>query len=388
MENILTQYFGAVAPTYRKRALFVSPENFILYPRYIMPPAVAEAFGGLFFALRYECIYVVLLYGGTREELNAEFPNNPYGFKYEDFDAVYASNRSKPELVAEFCGQVGITPQEGAYLSEWLAELKFYRDIFGTDILPVQFISHSPETALLTLSPDFNGNRYSPVGGVFEDNFAPADRKTILTIKRALHAVHFAYYSDFLKSLNLSALFRRYTGTDKPVVRQLFRSAKLFALGDRHYTTEDIESALRSKNCACFLGYLSDKFGEYGLSSLILTRFRGETGRKTADILYWVMPDNALDRRMENAAFTHLLSECLSRGAATVNGRFSYQNGNAEYSEFYNKFGFEADSAATDNTDNVRTYSRPVPNKIYGDSYVRMQVSGKLYNKRKQSRTT
>jgi FkbH-like protein len=82
---------------------------------------------------------------------------------------------------------------------------------------------------------------------------------------------------------------------------------------------------------------LADKFGDYGLISVIILRGGGET----VEIDEYLMSCRVLQRGVESFAMNHIFAYAAKRGAKRVVGRYARTEKNAMVKEFYKGFGFD-----------------------------------------------
>jgi FkbH-like protein len=142
---------------------------------------------------------------------------------------------------------------------------------------------------------------------------------------------------DFLESLQMRLSIR--SATEGQVVRiaQLTQKTNQFNLTTRRYSEADIRQFLAAADTDVFQIHLADRFGEYGLIGVLITRL--SQGRLGVDTL--LLSCRVLGRKVEHALFAFLLRHAAGRGARSVVGEYIPTAKNAQTAELYPQFGFK-----------------------------------------------
>jgi FkbH-like protein len=82
---------------------------------------------------------------------------------------------------------------------------------------------------------------------------------------------------------------------------------------------------------------LSDKFGDYGLISVVIIEFADEH----AEITSWLMSCRVLARGVEERIMNEVIYLAKSRGISLVIGRYIPTTKNHMVKDFYGRFGFK-----------------------------------------------
>jgi FkbH-like protein len=82
---------------------------------------------------------------------------------------------------------------------------------------------------------------------------------------------------------------------------------------------------------------LKDRFGDYGLISVVCTEIK----EKRLDILEYVMSCRVLNRGVEQYVMTSLVNLCKERGLTNIRGEFIPTEKNKMVAKFFEQFGFQ-----------------------------------------------
>jgi FkbH-like protein len=162
---------------------------------------------------------------------------------------------------------------------------------------------------------------------------------------------------EFLASLEMRLTIR--PATDGQVVRvaQLTQKTNQFNLTTRRYSEADIQQFLAAPDTDVFQVHLADRFGEYGLTGVLITKL--SEGRMWVDTL--LLSCRVLGRHVEHALFAFLLRHAASRNARAVVGEYIPTAKNAQTAELYPQFGFTGVAADGGPARFERSTSDPPP---------------------------
>lgn len=129
---------------------------------------------------------------------------------------------------------------------------------------------------------------------------------------------HARNMTEYLTSLQLVATIQLLQPNNVPRVAQLTQKTNQFNLSTRRYTQQQIE-LLNCKDSAIFTLTVSDKFGDYGLTGVLIIKRKGKRGH----IDSFLMSCRILSRHLEFV----FLEECLNY----LRARWRIDNWEAEY---------------------------------------------------------
>ena len=156
--------------------------------------------------------------------------------------------------------------------------------------------------------------------------------------RRIVQQVH-TNEDDFLKSLDMSAEVRPFNAFNTPRVAQLTQRSNQFNLRTVRYTEEEIGAISASDDYVPLAFNLKDKFGDYGLISVIIMKKDGAA----LFIDTWIMSCRVLKRGMENFCLNEIARIAREGGFKTVVGEYLPTPKNGLVLNHYRDLGF-ADS--------------------------------------------
>ena len=157
--------------------------------------------------------------------------------------------------------------------------------------------------------------------------------------KRAAQQKQFTSYSDYLLSLDMTAIISGFEPINIQRITQLTNKSNQFNLTTRRYTENEIQSLSISSEHICLCGQLSDKFGDNGIVSVVI----GKKCSEQLDIELWLMSCRVLKRDMELAMLDQLVKLSKEAGITRINGYYLKTAKNNMVSELFGSFGFVLD---------------------------------------------
>ena len=136
--------------------------------------------------------------------------------------------------------------------------------------------------------------------------------------KRTLVQHTFANEEEYLASLKMIAEVSSFTKFNIPRVAQLTQRSNQFNLRTVRYTEEEIAAIASDKNFIGLSFSLSDKYGDYGLISVVILK-------KENDALFidtWLMSCRVLKRGMEQFVTNQIVEEARRSGVKKILAEF------------------------------------------------------------------
>ena len=155
-----------------------------------------------------------------------------------------------------------------------------------------------------------------------------AQRKTI--------EIQFTNQDDYLNNLNMKAIVEPFNSYSTPRVAQLTQRSNQFNLRTVRYTEEDIKRIELSDKYVAFTVSLSDKYGEYGLISLIILEDRKES----YFINTWIMSCRVLKRGVEDFVLNEMANLTKVRDKKYLIGEYLPTKKNGIVKDLYPSLGF------------------------------------------------
>lgn len=146
-----------------------------------------------------------------------------------------------------------------------------------------------------------------------------------------------ASLEDYLRSLEMR-LWIAPTGTAEIArVGQLTRKTNQFNLTTRRYSDQEIRLLLADPEVEVVHARLADRFGDYGLTAVVI--LRREAHQLRIDSL--LLSCRIIGRGVEDALLSWLVRRAAAAGVQTVLGEYIATSRNGQTRDFYRRFGFD-----------------------------------------------
>lgn len=123
---------------------------------------------------------------------------------------------------------------------------------------------------------------------------------------------------DFLSSLGMTAIICQFRQPDIERIAQLTQRSNQFNLRTVRYTNAEITGMANNDSFLTVAVELADKFGKYGLISVVIVRISGSE----AYIDTWIMSCRVLKRTVEHMVMNYLVSKLKEQGVENLFGEF------------------------------------------------------------------
>ena len=264
-----------------------------------------------------------------RENAIAGLEHPDGSLKPDDFVIIKANWEPKSENMKNIASELNVLPDSLVFVDDNPAEREIVRgQIKGAAVPEID----TPEHYIRIL--DHSG--FFEATSISEDDRKRNDMY-IANRKRSELEESFADYSDYLKSLDMTAEIRPFEKMYMPRIAQLTNKSNQFNLTTRRYSQDDIALAAADDNNITLYGRLKDKFGDNGIVALTIGNIKGDE----LHINLWLMSCRVLKRDMEFAMMDELVSMALKRGVKTIYGYYYPTAKNKMVSDFYITQGFE-----------------------------------------------
>jgi FkbH-like protein len=162
---------------------------------------------------------------------------------------------------------------------------------------------------------------------------------------REMARTQFADIDEYLSSLGMTIKLERFNPTNLPRIAQLGMRSNQFNLATRRYNETKCEAFMNDvENHVPFTLTLADRFGDYGLISVIVLKLN----RDEIEILEYLMSCRVLQRGVERFAMNMIFALAAEYGARLVRGRYLKTPKNQMVAEFFAGFGFHKIHAEAD----------------------------------------
>ncbi len=188
--------------------------------------------------------------------------------------------------------------------------------------------------------------------------------------QRELTKTHFTDINDYLTSLAMEIRLERFNAFNLPRIAQLIQRSNQFNLMTRRYGEAACEAMMKDASLAPLTLRLADKFGDYGLISVVILKHSGDD----LEIDEYLMSCRVLQRGVESFTINNIFSYAARLGAKRVTGQYLPTAKNAMVKDFFKGFGFqkvaERDGGgsqwalAVDSYQPRQTFMTPVVNEL------------------------
>ena len=154
--------------------------------------------------------------------------------------------------------------------------------------------------------------------------------------QRELVKEKFTNISDYLLSLQMEIKVERFKQVNLARIAQLCQRSNQFNLCTRRYNEATCEALANDPGSIPITLTLRDKFGDYGLISVIILKIVGDV----MEIDEYLMSCRVLKRTVEQHAVNRIFQLAAARGVQRVQGRYIKTAKNDMVRNFYEGFGF------------------------------------------------
>ena len=145
----------------------------------------------------------------------------------------------------------------------------------------------------------------------------------------------------FLKDLEMEARACPFSEPDLERIVQLVNKTNQFNLTTKRTTEPETRALMSDPEAVTLALRLKDRFGDYGLVSVLVGRVLGES----LEIETWLMSCRVLGRGLERLAFNKLLEAARSRKLKSLFGRYIPTAKNGLVKDHYRSLGFKEKGA-------------------------------------------
>ena len=249
--------------------------------------------------------------------------------KEEDFSIIKANWKNKAENILAISKQLNIGLDSIVFVDDSNFERELVRN--QLPMVEVPNIGDEPEKYIFHID---RAKYFENVSLSKEDFSRSSYYKT--NVKRESEKVRFKNYNDYLASLKMKTIFKKFKKEDINRITQLVNKTNQFNLTVKRLNLEEVINISKHSNFLTIAGNLKDKFGDNGL----VTIFIGKIKKQTIDIVVWLMSCRVFNRNLEFALFDYLISQCKNKGISTIYGNYIKSKKNFIVKDFYKTLGF------------------------------------------------
>ncbi|HEX6957469.1 MAG TPA: HAD-IIIC family phosphatase [Ferrovibrio sp.] len=144
----------------------------------------------------------------------------------------------------------------------------------------------------------------------------------------------------FLRDLQMTLTVTPFQAADLARVTQLINKTNQFNLTTRRYTEAEVRAMMEDPSIRTYAGRLTDRFGDNGLTSIVIGRLTPKENELRFDLDSWLMSCRILGRRVEHVMLTLLAQDALAAGASALIGHYRPTPKNGLVKRHYPDLGF------------------------------------------------
>lgn len=144
----------------------------------------------------------------------------------------------------------------------------------------------------------------------------------------------------FLRELEMTMTVAPFRPDDVPRIAQLINKTNQFNLTTRRYTEAEVRSMMQDPSILTLTARLADRFGDNGLTSIVIGRMASGTAPSAVEIDTWLMSCRVLGRGVEDAMLHVLVGAARAKGAPELIGRYRPTPKNGLVRDHYERLGF------------------------------------------------
>lgn len=275
---------------------------------------------------------IILAVVSKNEHANAVLPfrEHPHmALKEEDISVFVANWDNKADNIRRIQKTLNIGFDSLVFLDDNPFERNIVREF-----LPEVVVPELPEDPSLYLQSLADLNLFE-TASFSEADLQRADQYRE-EAQRELTKTHFTNINDYLISLAMEIRLERFNAFNLPRIAQLIQRSNQFNLMTRRYGEAACEAMMNDPSVAPLTLRLADKFGDYGLISVVILKHAGQD----LEIDEYLMSCRVLQRGVENFTMNNIFSYAARLGAKRVVGHYLPTAKNDMVKGFFKSFGF------------------------------------------------
>ncbi len=202
-------------------------------------------------------------------------------------------------------------------------------------MIPDITVPELPEDPALYLSYLKSLNLFETAS--YSENDKDRTKQYQAEVGRSTMQSNFENFDDYLKSLEMVATAHPFEEFEFPRISQLTQRSNQFNLRTIRYTEAEIEQIANNDQYLTLSFSLKDKFGDYGLISVVIMEKQDE---KTVFLNTWLMSCRVLKRGMEEFIINQVIETARENGFSKVISEYIPTPKNAMVEKMYAKLGF------------------------------------------------
>ncbi len=269
------------------------------------------------------------------EDAAEPFSRNPdMVLKLEDFAAFEANWEPKAHALKSIAKTLRLGLDSFVFFDDNPAEREHIRQALPE--VAVVDVPEDPSEYVAALSEEL----WFESGEITAEDQARARHYQLEGVRRNAEAAS-GSIEDYLKSLDMIADVRDIDEADMPRVVQLIGKTNQFNLTTRRHTDENVRKLLADPRSVGLTLRLQDRFGDYGLVSVLIATPDPEDPETTLMIDTWLMSCRVIGRTVEQCFLSVLLNRAATRKYTRIRGEYIETPKNALVGDLYTQLDFE-----------------------------------------------
>ena len=171
-------------------------------------------------------------------------------------------------------------------------------------------------------------------GGVSAESVAKTEQYRVRALSEAERS-RFASREEYLASLGLRVEVHLNEQRAIPRIAELTQKSNQFNLTTRRYSEAQIRELMDSPDTAVFSIHVRDRFGDSGLTGVIILRFHADSLRVDS----FLLSCRVIGRGVEFSVWNGLLEHAVVRGARKIEAEYVASAKNDQVRDFYDRLG-------------------------------------------------
>lgn len=269
----------------------------------------------------------------------------------DDFSSIKINWNNKSQNILEISKELNIGLDSLVFLDDNPAERELVKKV-----LPQVTVPEFPDKPYLMLSFIIDVyERYFQIYEATSEDFKKAEQYAENALRKEGN-LKYATINDFIKDLDISIEFKQAKSINIPRIAQLTQKTNQFNLTTKRYTEPDIK-ALISGNYKIWQASVKDKFGDHGITAVIIVDIED----RVASIDSFLLSCRILGYEIEKVLLHKLVNILNEMGVKTLKSQFVPSSKNAQTEMFFEEKGFtllEVDS------NNIKYYTYEIEEEI------------------------
>jgi FkbH-like protein len=182
-------------------------------------------------------------------------------------------------------------------------------------------------------------------------------------------AVQFENQDDYLRSLELKVAVNRDQKSSIKRIAELSQKSNQFNLTTLRLTEAEVIAMMDDPKAAIYSLNVSDKFGDHGLTGIVVAKHVGETLK----VENFLMSCRVIGRGIEHAIWKPILRDAVEAGCKLIEADFIRSAKNQQVEGFFDNLGVQAVSKSTER----HHYAMPISDlKISNTDHVEVTYVG------------